>query len=203
MDIYDDDRDHKLWLEAPSEACENFCIESTSVPELSSIGVLALGGGLLWPDLSGGNPAAGFVWGTRGRARTTAAGKLFLAHERGIRTDLQAWTSRAPATRRGPLGQHCAGGRTTACVGFEARGTAPAQGAALAAPVLGPDVGAGQTASPSGQLENFALVPGWALPPWTGTGWACRRRAFISATVAAYLGSAARLCSSWGSLSWS
>ena len=53
------------------------------------------------------------------------------------------------------------------------------------------------------QSQNLAFVPGSALPPWTGAGWTCLSRAFICATTSAYFASWARLCSSWGSLSWS
>jgi hypothetical protein len=55
MHIYDDDRDRRLWLETPGETRERSYIEATKVPEPSSIGVLARGGGLLLRGLMRGN----------------------------------------------------------------------------------------------------------------------------------------------------
>jgi hypothetical protein len=60
-----------------------------------------------------------------------------------------------------------------------------------------------ESGSRSRQFENLFRVPGSALPPLTGTACIRWRRAFISATVEEYLERAARLCSSWGSFSWS
>jgi hypothetical protein len=51
------------------------------------------------------------------------------------------------------------------------------------------------------QLQNLSLVPGAALPPWTGAGCTCFSNIFILATTSAYFASSARLCSSCGSLS--
>ncbi len=68
--------------------------------------------------------------------------RLTLCHEQRICPDLRPRPCRAPATRRGPLGLPCAGGRESPRARCASGGIAPPQGTLPAASPIGPLVGA-------------------------------------------------------------